>query len=251
MGNRLAKLAVAAAGFYLVVKRLGTRWGATNAEVDGSLPGDEVIPHPRLETTHAVTINAPPAAVWPWLVQAGFGRGGWYSDSALDPLIFAVIGAMTPKEGRVSEAPKSATRILPEHQHIAIDDIIPDGPPGTAWFRVVSFEPNRSLVLYSDSHPRFMTPAFLHKTRWASSGEFTWNFILRPLPNDRTRFILRTRLNLLPRALLTVGAPLWYLGDFLQARAVLLGFKKRAEARRHEPLPVAAANPATPDMITH
>jgi hypothetical protein len=57
---------------------------ATPEEVRRTLPGDEVIPHPISSQTHAITIDVPPDKVWPWLVQMGCGRAGWYSYDLLD-----------------------------------------------------------------------------------------------------------------------------------------------------------------------
>ena len=67
-------------------RRWHLRWGATPEEVASSLPGDELLPSARFVCTRAVTIAAPPAAVWPWLVQVGCGRAGWYSHDLLDNL---------------------------------------------------------------------------------------------------------------------------------------------------------------------
>ena len=70
-----------ASGVYLL-ERLGRRWGATDAEVYQPLPGDTLVPHPMVESAHAVTIQAPAHAIWPWLVQAGYHRGGWYTEAS-------------------------------------------------------------------------------------------------------------------------------------------------------------------------
>ena len=88
---------------------LGTRWGATDAEVDANLPGDDVIPHPNFETTHAVSVAAPPATIWPWIAQGGYGRGGWYSESWLDPIIIGALVVMTPAgKPKPTRPPRSA-----------------------------------------------------------------------------------------------------------------------------------------------
>ena len=95
------------------------------------LPGDEVIADANAGETRAITIAAPPDAIWPWLVQMGYGRGGWYSYDAMD------------MEGA------SAFRIEPELQELKVGDVVPTHPAGG--FVVSSIEPNRSLVLYLDS----------------------------------------------------------------------------------------------------
>src|SRR5512133_2990338 len=157
MGKKLdIILASAIAGGWLI-SRLGRRWGATEDEVHASLPGDDAIPHPTLETTHAVTIQAPPSAVWPWLAQAGYrgaGRAGWYTDAAWDPILSKyLLPLVVPAEDLPGDgiAP-SVDTILPQFQQVAVGDIIPDGPPGTAWFTVQEVKPGKVLVLYSDSH---------------------------------------------------------------------------------------------------
>ena len=66
-------------GGYLL-RRQGLRWGATDEEVHKILPGDEIVPHPMLETTHAVPIEASAEEIWPWLVQMGHYRAGFYAD---------------------------------------------------------------------------------------------------------------------------------------------------------------------------
>ena len=82
------------------------RWGATADEAHGLLPGDALLPVPRFEATRAITIDASPEAVWPWLVQIGRGRAGFYAYDRLD-------NAGVP----------SAEEILPEHQHVAVGDL--------------------------------------------------------------------------------------------------------------------------------
>ena len=101
-----ATTAVAAAGGYAALYRLGQTWGATDHEQRQVLAGDELLPDARARTTHAITIQAPPAAVWPWLVQMGWRRAGWYTYRWVDRLLFPANGP-------------SADRILPEHQRLA------------------------------------------------------------------------------------------------------------------------------------
>ena len=95
-----------------------------------SMVGDECVPNPILSVVHETTLSANPEDIWPWLVQIGSGRAGWYSWDWLDNL------------GR-----KSATQILPEYQHLEIGDIVPGYPGATNLFVVRSIEPARHLVL--------------------------------------------------------------------------------------------------------
>ena len=119
----------ALATYGIFLRRWHLRWGATPFETQRHIPGDEVIPHPELEATRAVSILAPPENVWPWLVQMGFGRAGFYSYDAID-------NGGTP----------SADRIIPEFQAMQVGDFMPLDPSGGG-FVVSEMDPPRSLVL--------------------------------------------------------------------------------------------------------
>ena len=125
MGSWRTGMGVAAAVVGVAAGQwLGRTAGSTRAERHTRLPGDELVDRPTVVTNHAVTIPAPPARVWPWLVQTGWHRGGWYTARWVDRLLFP---ANRP----------SATRLIPELQRpLRVGDRIPDGPPGTAWFAV-------------------------------------------------------------------------------------------------------------------
>jgi hypothetical protein len=114
-------------------RRWHCRWGATAAEIVEPLPGDALLPHAQFRSTRAITIGAAPSAVWPWLVQVGCGRAGFYSNDLLDNL------------GR-----PSATTIVRELQHIEVGDWVPMSPSAApserTAFRVRSFEPGESLL---------------------------------------------------------------------------------------------------------
>jgi hypothetical protein len=232
--NKLPWALLAGVGSYAVLRHLGTRAGVTSAEADASLPGDEIIPHPMLETTHAISIAVPPAVVWPWLIQAGYrgaGRAGWYSDSWFDWLAEkAFFHTTVPAEHR-NEQPllRSANEILPAFQHTAVGDIVPDGPGGSPFFVVRAVDPERAWVLYSDTHLKYLSPTILHKTRLASSGEFTWVFVLHPEGDQGTRLILRTRTRYGPPLMRYLARPLLYLGEAIFPRLILRGIRQRAE----------------------
>jgi hypothetical protein len=102
-----ATAAVAAAGGYAALYRLGQTWGATDQERQQALAGDELLPDARAWTTHAITIAAPAPEVWPWLVQMGWGRAGWYTYRWVDRLLFPANGP-------------SADRILPEYRLLVL-----------------------------------------------------------------------------------------------------------------------------------
>ena len=116
-----------------LLRRRYNRWGARRAEVEEALPGDELVPRADLGYTRAVTVEAPIAEVWPWVVQIGQGRGGLYSYDGLENLVGCRI--------------HSADRVLPEHQTLQPGDLIKLGPDGYPAFRVHEVQPPTTLVL--------------------------------------------------------------------------------------------------------
>jgi hypothetical protein len=209
---RGATAAVAAAGGYAVLYRLGQTWGATVQEQRQALAGDELLPEATALTTHAITIAAPAQEVWPWLVQMGWGRAGWYTYRWVDRLLFPANGP-------------SSTRILPEHQRLQVGDRVPDGPPeADCWFTVEQLEPERLLVLRSTRH----LPA-----SWRQRGlamEWIWSWHLHEPTPGCTRLIQRNRMRLHPRwferGFLATIVP----ADFIVARSHLQGLQRRAQA---------------------
>ena len=138
-------IGVAAAGQWL-----GRTAGSRRSERRRLLPGDELVEQPTVVTNHAITIPAPPDQVWPWLVQMGWHRGGWYTARWVDRLLFP---ANWP----------SASRLVPQLQRpLAVGDSIPDGPPDTAWYVVEHVDPPHLLALHSTTH----VPA-AWRERWA------------------------------------------------------------------------------------
>lgn len=184
-------------GAYLLARPRLHHWGATAEEGQRALPGDDIIVQPALNFTLAITIDAPLDAVWPWIVQLGQGRGGWYSYDWLENLMGLDI--------------HTADRILPEFQHLAPGDVI---PTGAIDIPVIDVEPPRLLLL---GGAPFSTIAFM----------------LEPLDEQRTRLLLRNRaaLGWTPsgifwRAVLDPGI-------FVMSRKMLLVLKQRAERAWH------------------
>jgi hypothetical protein len=132
LSGAAAAFGAAAAAYVLVLRPWHLRWGASAGEARQHLPGDEIVPCPRMETTRAITIEAPAERVWAWLVQIGTGRAGWYSYDVLENLLGLRV--------------RSADRILPEFQQLAVGDVIPAAPPPYLGFRVQRVEPPRALV---------------------------------------------------------------------------------------------------------
>lgn len=173
------------------------RWGATDEEFRASMPGDEIVPRASLNSTRAVTINAPSERVWPWIVQMGYKRAGFYTYDLVD-------NAGYP----------SADHVLEEYQNFAVGDWtfnmnclfgleIPVSDLDA--FRVKAFETNQWLL-------------------W-EKHDSTWSWVLKPLPDGQTRLIVRIRAH--------YGDPLavflMEFGDPPMARRMLKGIKARAE----------------------
>ncbi|MGZ3681511.1 MAG: hypothetical protein ACXWQR_24350 [Ktedonobacterales bacterium] len=242
MRNKLAIGILGAACCSYVLQRLGHRWGATEAEVNAPLPGDEMVRHPWLETTHAITISASAAAVWPWLLQMGYGRAGWYTNNwwyrLIDTYVFHV------------DMPR-VDRILPHLQQLAVGDVIPDGPPGTAYFTVMGLEPGRSLSLYSTTHPTVWLPRTLRDNpSLGIHGELGWAFVLREPEPGTTRLILRSRLSGEPAPYRAFAQALMPPADLLVARLMLRTIKHNAERAARQDKPTRAGKqPETTGMI--
>jgi len=222
MKNKLCLgLLAVGSGAYLL-RRLGMRWGASNDEVHRSLPGDDLVPHPMLETTHAISIHASPADIWPWLVQMGYDRGWWYTDAHWYQWVDKYIWH--------TSHPASPDHIISELQHLKVGDTVPDGPPGTAFFTVAILEPHRVLALFSTTHMLFIAPASLRNNpKVGLQGEFSWVFILEEKEEGITRLIVRTRVSYEPKLFRLLTSPMLLPADFLMARMMLQTIKQRVE----------------------
>lgn len=170
-------------------------WGATPEEVSRPLAGDELVTRPTFNATRAITIAAPPKEIWPWLVQVGLTRAGWYSYDILDNL------------GR-----PSARHIIPELQNLAPGDVIPMSPDGKQGMNVHSIDEPHSMI-------------------WGTPGDTTWAWQLDAKPDGSTRLITRVRSRyrwLSPSIAFSV---LLEFGDIWMMRKMLLNLRDRAERR--------------------
>ena len=188
-----------AALYWFPIRRWFARWGATASDLTRVMPGDAAAVDPSYSATMAITIDARPEHIWPWLVQMGYQRGGLYSYDWLDRLF-----------GYLDRP--SAHSILPEFQRLDVGDEIPIGRG--QGFPVTAIEPYRALVL-------------------SGTGDgfaWVWQFGLYPLDERRTRLVSRNLVRV-PR---TLGCWLFMRviepAAFLMTRRMLLGLKDRAEA---------------------
>lgn len=191
-------LAALLALYLAVVRPWHAHWGATSGEIARAMPGDSLVEHPLEVTTRAVTIDAWPAHVWPWLAQMGRGRGGLYSYDRLDRL-FGVLDA------------PSADTLIPRFQEIRAGDTIPVG--GSPGWPVAIARPNELLLL--DVHQ--------------AGAHVTWAFVLDPVSPTRTRLIMRVRGRLPNSWMLPLQVAVLDPAEFLMVRRQLLGIRDRAE----------------------
>jgi hypothetical protein len=181
----------------LFLRRRCLTWGARADEVAMKLPGDELLPDTGLVTTRAITIDASPSDIWPWLVQMGSGRGGAYTYDWIENLFGLNM--------------HSADEILPQFQDLKAGDELPMGP-GRPVMRVEVLDPQRALVIR------------------IADGNWVWIFALLP-ETGSTRLISRNRI--VTTALPPAVRPFYLLftepGSLVMERKMLLGIKARAE----------------------
>lgn len=193
-----------------LLAKLARELGKLPTERTWELPGDGLLPNARLLRTHRRDIEAPPAKVWPWLVQIGARRGGWYSVDLLD------------NRGR-----RSADSILPEHQNVQVGDIIP-GLPGSgaeSGFAVLEVDREQALVLGSPS----LLPADFDFERVRWPFDMTWAFVLEPIGSDATRLLARVRADFAPTWQMRIYKPIITLVHELMQRTQLKNLKARVE----------------------
>lgn len=181
--------------YLFVIRPRQLRWGATDEEVARAMQGDEVVQYPTFNATRAVTVNARPEDIWPWLIQIGHKRAGWYSYDLIDNL-----------------GKPSARCILPEFQNLQPGDIIPISPDGKQGFWVKTFESNQWLLW------------------WDKKGNMTWFWGLYPLNEKQTRLITRIRMRYHWLSLWIFFDLALDVGDIVMMRKCMLGIKERAEA---------------------
>jgi hypothetical protein len=174
------------------------RWGATLEEISASLPGDELVPAPRIGYTRAISIDASPEQIYPWIVQIGAGKGGWYSYDWFETNVLRCQNT-------------NADRIHKEWQGLGIGDKVkmcPDEnmPPA---YVVAGMDPDQAIVL-----------GHQEDDKWVEA----WQFVLIPQEDGSTRLVIRSR----------SSAEGWFWdvirpGEFFMMHGMMLGIKERAE----------------------
>jgi hypothetical protein len=180
--------------YFGFVRRWHLRWGATDQEAAGLVAGDELMPAPDIVSTRVIEIDAPPSAIWPWLVQMGPGRGGAYTYDWI--------------ERRLGIGIRNTNRIVPEFQHLKVNDEIP--MPGYS-MRVERLDPERAMVIRS------------------SNQAWIWSFELRP-ESGRTRLVSRNRFDTSAMPVKDkLAYPVIEPGSWVMERKMLLTIKRLAE----------------------
>jgi hypothetical protein len=200
--------AIVGAGW--LVHRVGIRSGVSGEEARRQLPGDEVVGDPQWQSTRAVTIDASPAEVWPWIVQMGFpgSRAGWYTPYWLDHLVWRT-GA------------RSADEIIPELQELKLGDEVSDSADGSVFWTVEAIEAERHLVLRTIRH---IIPPI-------RSVDSSWSVVLKPVEEGKTRLYLRARAVYTPKWIVPLVEIVIGPADWLNAASMLAGIRRRVEGR--------------------
>jgi hypothetical protein len=205
----LSLLALLGCVYLFLIRPEQLHWGATPEELARPMPEDNIVAHPVFDATRAITIRATPGAIWPWLVQMGFKRAGFYGYDLIENV------------GNGSEI-RSATTILPAFQHPQIGEPIPISFVATLAFG--SINPNSWIVWRSRNRP--------------TDGVFIWELV--PVDANETRLISRIRWSYAPGAWFKLLAMFTEFADHVAVRRILDGVRDRAEGRASPPLGLEA-----------
>lgn len=202
-----------------------SRWGASVDERERVYPGDDMVFNPKSELTCAITVNAPATVIFPWFVQLGCGRGGWYSYDLLD-------------NGGVP----SSTTILPQYQQLRVGDTVSAVPNGSFGFPVAAIEPNVVLTLAGTLNTGTGKAADPNDPNLDLFFSGDQTFYIRDLGDGRSRLIfrMRTAWNASRLNNLIYGGVIEPV-SFVMVRKMLLNIKQRAEALARESQPARQA----------
>jgi len=206
--------AAAGVGVWAAVRPRTLAWGASCDEVVRPLPGDDLVANPLYVTTRAITVRAPAAAVWPWLVQLGQNRGGFYTYDVVENLMGLDI--------------HSADSIHPEWQDLrAGEDYVTLDPDESMKMTIAVLEPGRAFVIRSGApgEPP-QTPGNFFK----GEMEFCWAFVLAPVDERTTRLIIRCRAAWADTLTARLAKPILLEPvHFVMEERMLRGIRERAE----------------------
>ena len=204
-----ATVVAGVAAYTIIGRRWHNRWGATDAEIAMELPGDDIVRRPNMNSTRAITIEATPDDIWPWIVQMGKGRGGLYSYDWLD-IAF-----------RALDEP-SVEKVLEQYQVLKAGEVIPIGDDSSSMddFYVHIVQPHYTLVIGAND------PEYRQRVSWA--------IVLLPVGQNKTRLIMRVRGEVPMDAKGVVTYALMDPTAFIMLRKQMLNFKKLGEKMRRQ-----------------
>jgi hypothetical protein len=195
--------------YLLWVRPAQLHWGATPSEIARTMPQDDIVAHPVFDATRAITIRGTPEQIWPWLVQMGFRRAGFYGYDLIENA-----GSGT--------GIRSARAILPRFQHPQPGDPLPISVAATLVFDTV--EPNNAVVWRSQDVP--------------CDGVYIWQLV--PVDEQHTRLISRIRWSYAPGLWFKTLGVLTEFADHVGVRKILQGVRDRVEGREPGPLALEA-----------
>lgn len=215
---RIAAVAAAAAAAYRTLLRpWHTRWGATYQETFAPLPGDDLVGEPATQATRAITVHAPVEEVWPWIVQLGADRAGFYSYDWLENVFRLGI--------------HSADQIVPDWQQRTVGDLVYANATGTGGWYVMHVVPNEVLVLKM-ANVAAGHPARRDEQRW----EFLWTFAANDHGDGSTRVLVRERVGFDSKVTQLLMSPFGFV-SFLMTQKMLRGIRARAERSQRPAIP--------------
>lgn len=217
MGKRIVAAALTGLAAVAIYRRLlrpwHERWGATDDEARDPLPGDGLVAEPAQQVTRAIGVDARPEDVWPWIVQIGADRGGFYSYDWLENLFGLGI--------------HSADSIVAEWQTRDVGDLVTADHKASGGWYVMDVRPDDALVLMLADVPVGRPMYRTERKHW----EFVWIFAVRDGPDGTTRVLIRERTGFDNRFVKWLLAPVGPV-SFVMTRKTLLGIKERAERVR-------------------
>jgi hypothetical protein len=203
----LGVLAGGLVAYVAIVEPWARRWGATDDEIAARLPVDDLVSPGALATTRAITVDAPVDAVWPWLLQIGQDRAGFYSYSWLENLVGAGM--------------HNASTLHPEWQHLELGDTVRLASEARYHSRgrqvAALVDPPHGLVLVS--------PPDWERVQRGERASGAWGFFLEPIGDGRTRLLVRSSGG-------PVGGHVFDAVHFLMEQKMMRGLRDRATAAR-------------------
>jgi hypothetical protein len=198
----LLAIAVTLATAFAILMPMAHRWGATEAELASSLPGDELLDQPVVSWTNAITIHAPPEEVWPWIIQIGDTRGGFYSYTFI--------------ENAIAGKPlyHNAGRIVPEFQNPEVGEQIIGG-----MLKIREYQPGQYMLADAVG----------------SDLGWTWVWNVTPVGNGQTRLVIRNHVQPFGEGASPLMTFFLDAGGFMMEQKMMQGIRLRAEGSTEPP----------------